>query len=152
MPVVELPDGREVEFPEGVSPEDMTSALRRDFSDFFPAEPERRLLDDEETWRRKFAQEELTRQAIASGYNQPGTELTTALGGGASRALEYTGNVARAIPADIAAGLSLLKRPEGEAPMTPSLPAISENLPAAANASGNIPAALRGETTLPVDV
>lgn len=65
------------------------------------------------------------------------------------------GNVARAIPADVAAGLSLLKRPENQ-PQTlfPSptaiAGAISQNMPYAIETAGNIPAALAGEP-LPID-
>ena len=35
MPIVALPDGREVEFPEGASPDLITGALRKDFPQFF---------------------------------------------------------------------------------------------------------------------
>src|SRR6185369_5351226 len=71
------------------------------------------------------------------------------------KAATYVSNVARAIPADIAAGMSVFKRPEGQpSTLLPSPAAIGgairKNLPAAAEASGNIPAALTGEQ-LPID-
>ncbi len=78
-----------------------------------------------------------------------------AFGPNLQAATTYAGNVARAIPADVAAGLSVFKRPPGQpSTLFPSPTAIAgavqKNLPAAAEASGNIPAALSGEA-MPID-
>ncbi len=90
----------------------------------------------------------------------PDTEFTKALHGGVKDALQYTGDVARGLVADVGAGLSLFKRPEnqevGWLPNLSAIPnAVKENLPYAAKASGNLPAAIRGDTLrgnpLPID-
>jgi hypothetical protein len=65
------------------------------------------------------------------------------------------GNIARAIPADVASGISLLKRPENQSKnLWPSIPAVAgamrENMPYSVQAAGNIPAAIMGEP-LPID-
>jgi len=72
-------------------------------------------------------------------------------------ALSYAGGLTRALPADLAAGMSIFKRPENQkVGLLPSASAISsavrQNLPAAAEASGNIPEAMLNQARLPVDL
>lgn len=90
----------------------------------------------------------------APAYNLNPRDIA-ATGKELEKAAGYVANVSRAIPADVAAGLSLFKRPPGHKPTLLPSPtaiagAIEQNLPAAAEASGNIPAALAGEE-MPID-
>lgn len=84
-----------------------------------------------------------------TGYNRPSASDSI------MAIPDALGQIARAGVADIGAGMSLLKRPENQ-PLTafPSPSGISDairqNLPSAAEASGNIPAALKGQP-LPID-
>lgn len=147
MPIVELPDKREIEFPEEASPEQIQAVLRRDFPDFFQPQPSfsheginfsrdaRRMPESTIVGGPKLQLPDAS-VALGSNLNELG-EGVQAL----SKVPGYVANIARAIPADVAAGASLLKRPEGATP---------EKLKYAAAASGNIPAAIM-EQPLPID-
>lgn len=70
---------------------------------------------------------------------------------GLGNAVRYAGNVARGLTADVAAGMSLLKRKNDQ---TGVIDTIKENLPFAAEASGNLPAAFSQDpetARLPID-
>lgn len=155
MPQVQLPDGRTVDFPDGASLSDMDAAIRRDFSPLFvaPIQPlpaqEIRDITGAAASPEELSQQNFLRSkqlGVEQGQTSPG--LT-----------ESAGNVAKAAIADLGAFGSLFHRPQN-VPVT-LLPsptnirkAVTENLPYAAAASGNVPAAVRSVLTpepLPID-
>ncbi len=163
MPIeIELPGGEIAEFPDDMSDDDIEAALRNEFSDIkIDQAPEFRgsnagQLPDLQATTRGGPPVSLpdARVAMAGMAEIPSEAFESA-----GDAVAYAGNVIRSVPADVSAGMSLFRRPEGQ--KTTWLPsptnikeAVQKNLPYAAQASGNIPAAVMGEprAELPIDL
>lgn len=148
MPVVQLPNGQQVQFPEGVTPDQMTGALRRDFPAFFKSPTSLPSIQDDLELRAGLMGSPASTPAAEALPTPPSSVRTTAGGPPVSfrgNMLETAGEALLDIPRAIGTGFGYA----GELARA-GVADIAANV-AGSEFAGNIPAAVTSQE-LPVDV
>lgn len=145
MPIIVEVGEDEIEFPDEMSSDEIQSVLQKHY------QPQSKELP--------IPRDAMMMAPPAEPFlRSPSGQADTMVGSGLeaiSKGLEYAGNVARAIPADVSAFASMFERPKDK-PNTlfPSPTRIAEavrkNLPFVAQAAGNVPAAVMNQP-MPID-